>query len=59
MATNGYDCIGGLIGCVDEISAIQTSSLFLIDVYDVKFYPFGKPTEDPIFAAVGGNQVSL
>ncbi|OBT91285.1 hypothetical protein VE02_00285 [Pseudogymnoascus sp. 03VT05] len=27
------------------------------DVYDVKFYPYGKPTDDPIFAAVGGKKL--
>ncbi|KFY29955.1 hypothetical protein V493_02200 [Pseudogymnoascus sp. VKM F-4281 (FW-2241)] len=27
------------------------------EVYDVKFYPYGKPTDDPIFAAVGGKQL--
>ncbi|OBT54495.1 hypothetical protein VE04_04188 [Pseudogymnoascus sp. 24MN13] len=27
------------------------------EVYDVKFYPYGKPTDDPIFAAVGGKKL--
>jgi hypothetical protein len=34
-------------------------SSFITEVYDVKFYPYGKPTDDPIFAAVGGKKVGF
>lgn len=37
----------------------EVLSSFLIEIYDVKFYPYGKPTDDPIFAAVGGKKVSF
>ncbi|KFY37662.1 hypothetical protein V494_04674 [Pseudogymnoascus sp. VKM F-4513 (FW-928)] len=29
------------------------------EAYDVKFYPYGKPTDDPVFVAVGGKQIII
>lgn len=58
-STNGRDCIGWLPRCVHGERGGEVVSSFLAEVYDVKFYPFGMPTDDPIFAAVGGKQVSL
>lgn len=29
----------------------------LVSIYDVKFYPYLDPGEDPVFAAVGGREV--
>lgn len=30
-----------------------------VSIYDIKFYPYSQPGEDPIFAAVAEREVSL
>jgi hypothetical protein len=30
----------------------------VVSVYDIKFYPYTAPGEDPVFAAVAGREVS-
>jgi hypothetical protein len=39
--------------------AVRFWGSHLTDVYDVKFYPFKEPTDDPVFAAVGKKDVNF
>jgi polycomb protein EED len=32
---------------------------FPVSIYDIKFYPYSEPGDDPIFAAVAEREVSL